>query len=163
MKIQELTYSHVLYTTEFSENWEDVFANAVSIAKKYDAKLTVLHVLNTDFIDLLVFDVGIERASSVEKRLTLVKDYTSNAKESVLSKLKDIMDQGLLSETDVLVERGNPVKTILKVAEEKNCDLIVMGFKGRATFEDATIGDTVNRVLHRSKLPVLVIHNNKDK
>jgi len=34
-----------------------------------------------------------------------------------------------------------------------------MGFKGKSALEDHTIGNTVNRVLHRSKLPVLVIHN----
>lgn len=163
MKIPEYKYNHILYTTEFSHNWEDVFFHALSIAKQYDAKLTFLHVLNTELIDLLTFDVGLERSPSIDKKFTEAKDFTTNIRKEIMKKVVDAFGEDVLKDNDILVERGNPVKTILNVAEENNCDLIVMGFKGRSTYEDSTIGDTVNRVLHKSKLPVLVIHNINEK
>ena len=82
-------------------------------------------------------------------------------RKKIIKKITGTFGKDSLKNIDVLVERGNPVKIILKVAEEKNCDLVVMGFTGRGTLEDAAIGSTVNRVLHKSKLPVLVVHNVK--
>ena len=47
---------------------------------------------------------------------------------------------------------------ILLIAKEKNCDFIVMGMKGKGkTLNDALLGDTVRRVLHQARQPVLVI------
>lgn len=161
MQISEITYKHILYTTEFSESWKEVFGHALGIANQYGAKLTFLYVLNTELIDLLTFDVGLERSPSIDKKFTEAKEFTTNVRKKILKKITDEFGEDVLKDIDILVERGNPVKIILKVAEEKNCDLIVMGFTGRGTLEDVAIGSTVNRVLHKSKLPVLVIHNVK--
>ena len=60
---QIIKYKHILYATEFSENWKEVFCHAIRIAKQYNAKLTFLYVLNTELIDLLTFDVGLARSS----------------------------------------------------------------------------------------------------
>ncbi|MDH3877165.1 MAG: universal stress protein [Desulfobacterales bacterium] len=53
---------------------------------------------------------------------------------------------------EIVVERGNPVEEIRKNAEERNCDLIVMG-----TLADVMLGSTARRVIRRSKIPVLVV------
>jgi hypothetical protein len=43
----------------------------------------------------------------------------------------------------VLVERGNPVKTILLIAEKNDCDMIIMGGRGHDSQEDLALGNTV--------------------
>jgi nucleotide-binding universal stress UspA family protein len=159
MKTNEIAYKNILYTTEFSETWKEVFTHALGIAKQYKAKLTFLYVLNTELIDLLTFDVGLERSSSIDKKFTEAKDFTTNTRKKIVKRITSAFGKDCIKDINILVERGNPVKIILNVAEEKKCDLIVMGFKGKTALEDHTIGSTVNRVLHRSKLPVLVIHN----
>lgn len=161
MQIAEITYKHILYTTEFSESWNEVFIHALGIAKQYKAKLTFLYVVNTELIDLLTFDVGLERSSSIDKKFSEAKDFTNNILQQILTKVSDSFGEEILEDINILVERGNPAKIILSVAYENECDLIVMGFKGNGTMDDSAIGSTVNRVLHRSKLPVLVIHNIK--
>ena len=40
MKISDVSYKHILYTTEFSETWKEVFGHALGIAKQYKANLT---------------------------------------------------------------------------------------------------------------------------
>lgn len=159
MKAAEITYKHILYTTEFSETWKEVFSHALGIAKQYKAKLTFLYVLNTELIDLLTFDVGLERLPSIDKKFTEAKEFTTNTRKKIVKKITSAFGKDCIKDINILVERGNPVKIILKVAEEQNCDLIVMGFKGKTALDDLTIGSTVNRVLHKSKVPVLVIHN----
>jgi len=58
---------------------------------------------------------------------------------------------------EIIVERGDPVQQILKVADERNCDLIVMGSHGHGALEEALIGSTAKKVIRRSKKPVLVV------
>ena len=47
--------------------------------------------------------------------------------------------------------------TIIKVAEEEECDLIVMGSRGRGDWEGAMLGSVTHRVLAHCTLPVLVV------
>lgn len=159
MRTNEITYKHILYTTEFSDTWKEVFIHAMSISKQYKAKLTFLYVLNTELIDLLTFDVGLERSPSITKKFTEAKEFTTNTRKKIIKRITNSCGKECIKDINIIVERGNPAKIILKVAEEQNCDLIVMGFKGKTGLDDLTIGSTVNRVLHKSKLPVLVIHN----
>ncbi len=159
MQISKVAYKHILYTTEFSKDWEEVFSHSLGIAEQYNAKLTFLYVLNTELIDLLTFDVGLERFPSIDKKFRDAKDFAANIRKKIVKKITTAFGKDILKDINILVERGNPAKIILNAAEEKKCDLIVMGFKGKTALEDATIGSTVNKVLHKSKLPVLVIHN----
>lgn len=157
--MSKVKYKHILYTTELSENWKEVFNHALGIAEQYKAKLTFLYVLNTELIDLLTFDVGLERFPSIDKKFTEAKEFTTNINKQITKKITRSFGKDIIKDINILVERGSPVKIILNVAEERKCDLIVFGFKGKATLKNATIGSTVNKVLQRSKLPVLVIHN----
>ena len=112
-----------------------------------------------ELLDLLIFVVGFERFISIDKKLFVVKEFTTNINKQIAKKITSAFGKDIIKDINMLVERGSPVKIILNVAEERKCDLIVFGLKGKATLKNATIGSTVNKVLQRSKLPVLVIHN----
>lgn len=164
MEIPEVDIKHVLYTTDFSENARYAFAYAERIAKKFDAKLTFLHVIREELADLLIFDVGADRSGGMPKRLSIEKEQLKEAKRVLLDKAKTEYCWKTCDPNNIVVERGNPVKVILQVAKERNCDFIVMGIKGRGSLEDALMGDTVRQVLRRSEQPVLVLrHPEKSK
>lgn len=163
MELPKVEIKHILYTTDFSENTHNVCAYAQYMANQFQAKLTLLHVIEEELLDLLIFDFGIDRAAGVEKRLSIMKEHFQNVKDQVINKVKAEYEPEKINEEDIVVEKGNPVKMILRVAEERSCDLIVMGFKGRGALEDAMMGDTVRRVLHRSKVPVLVVQTTGKK
>ena len=58
---------------------------------------------------------------------------------------------------EIVVTTGNPVEEILKLAEKKESDLLVMGAHGHGILTGAMIGSISRRVLRRCKKPVLVI------
>ncbi|MFZ0390214.1 MAG: universal stress protein [Calditrichia bacterium] len=157
MELPKIDIRHILFTTDFSEGAQNICAYAAAIAKQFSARLTLLHVVQEELLDLLVFDVGTERAGGVKKRLSAAKGNFPQVKKKLLEKMKSEYCSGDIQENDILVDKGNPAKLILRTAEERNCDLIVMGFKGRSALEDAMMGDTVRRVLYRSAAPVLVV------
>ena len=53
-------------------------------------------------------------------------------------------------------EVGPLAETIVAVADRMQCDEIVMGTRGRTALADLLIGSTVTRVVHLSKVPVLL-------
>jgi nucleotide-binding universal stress UspA family protein len=60
---------------------------------------------------------------------------------------------------ETLVQRGDPVTEILRMAEDGASDLIVMGTHGRSGIKRALLGSVAENVVHRAPCPVLVVHS----
>lgn len=161
MEVADVKFKHILYATDFSENAKYACSYAKSIADRYDAEITLLHVIKDELPGLLIFDAGMDRTSKeVSNRLSMQKEQFEKQKSEMISKIRDEYD----IETgvkNIIVERGHPVKLILKVSEVEECDLIIMGVKGRGSLEDFLMGDTVRHVISSAKVPVLVVQSEK--
>ena len=58
---------------------------------------------------------------------------------------------------EVVVEAVSPHEAILKVADERQVDLIVMGTHGRTGLARAVIGSVAGRVIRHTKVPVVLV------
>ena len=159
MEVSKVHFKHILYATDFSENAEYACSYAKSVADQYNAEITLLHVIKEELPDFMIFDAGMDRTSKeVSNRLTMQKELDKEQKDQIISRIEKEYGE----KTGIkryIVEKGNPVKVIIKVVEDEACDLLVMGFKGRSTFEDFLMGDTIRRVISKVKIPVLVVQN----
>ena len=54
---------------------------------------------------------------------------------------------------------GDPANELIRLAEERNVDLIAMSTHGHRFFNDLLRGTTVSKVRHFVKIPVLCSHN----
>jgi nucleotide-binding universal stress UspA family protein len=163
MEVSKVHFKHILYATDFSENAEYACSYAKSVADQYNAEITLLHVIKEELPDFMIFDAGMDRTSKeVSNRLTMQKELDKEQKDQIISRIESeySLKTGIKR---YIVEKGNPVKVIISVVEEEACDLLVMGFKGRSTFEDFLMGDTIRRVISKVKIPVLVIQNKNKK
>ncbi len=52
---------------------------------------------------------------------------------------------------------GQPAEVLVRMAEERCCDLVVMGTHGRSALAGLLAGSVASRVLHLAKCPVLLI------
>jgi len=173
IQTQHINIKKILYATDLSDNARHVFSYAVSLAVKYSASITILHVVHEvpTFTDRSV-------ANYIEADIweEIKKRHLEDARQVLIGKrkehlaIKEILDQfaekvqsgdkaSKFDFDEVLVEIGNPVEVILEVAENRNCDIIVMGKTGQGFIEAALMGSTATRVVRRSKKPVLVIRN----
>lgn len=64
---------------------------------------------------------------------------------------------GLAPNITAIVEKGEPVDVILRIAEAQGCDLIVTGIARDETFGRFGLGGTVDRLLRRSRVPLLIV------
>ncbi|MDX1709149.1 MAG: universal stress protein [Desulfobacterales bacterium] len=151
----------ILYTTDLSENARYAFGYAASLANRYDAGITILHVLEdiSPTTDNLVINV-IGKDKWQELRGRNEKEVLDTIK-SRLTKFCDDVQAELPScpfITDrVSVKIGNPVDEILLEVENSGYDMIVMGAHGQGVLADALMGSVSRRVVRRCKTPVLVI------
>jgi nucleotide-binding universal stress UspA family protein len=60
-------------------------------------------------------------------------------------------------EVKVRIETGVPLKEILKVEEEEKVSAIVIGSHGKTNLEEMVLGSVSEKVIRKSKNPVLVI------
>ena len=61
------------------------------------------------------------------------------------------------------VETGAPYDVILRVADEKKCDLIVMGTHGRSGVSHLLLGSVAEKIVRGATCPVLTIRGSEAK
>jgi nucleotide-binding universal stress UspA family protein len=156
----------ILYTTDLSENARHAFGYAVSLANRYGASITILHVLEdlSPSRDLLVMNIIGE-----QKWIELRESNKHNVMDSIKKRLEGFCAEvsNELPEcpfiTDkIIVKIGNPVEEILGEAEKTGCDMVVMGAHGHGILSDVMMGSTSRRVLRRCKKPVLIVRLPED-
>lgn len=161
----------ILYATDLSENARHAMAYAVSMANTFCAQIIILHVIDEtpEMVDAHVSGyIGagdwedIKKRNMDEARNVLIGKKRDNA---MLHEVLDRFCQNLrpgsqdheAAMDETVIKTGNPVAQILTTAEEKRCDMIVMGTHGRGALLDTMMGSTASRVLRRSKIPVLSV------
>ena len=151
----------ILYATDLSENARYAFGYAVSLADRYNAKISIINVVEelSPFAQSMVEDIV-----GTEKLQTLQKEKKSKVFESIRQRLDEFCQQTIqeipecsLAVERTIVESGQPVDAIIRHAEEVDADMIVMGSHGQGMLADVTMGSTSRRVLRRCSRPVLVI------
>lgn len=82
-----------------------------------------------------------------------------NPREDVEATLQSAADEVRAAGVDVAVfaRQGDPADAILDVAEERGCDLIVVGNKGMTGAKRFLLGSVPNKVAHHAPCSVLII------
>jgi len=128
----------VLYCTDFSDDSEQAWDHAVSLAAEYSAELTLLHVLEDISSSS---DIENETAKVLER---LEKRISPEARKNGMTK--------------AAVRIGKAYQQIIELAMESQTDLIIMGVRGRHALDLAVFGSTTYRVVQLGPCPVLVVH-----
>lgn len=139
-------YKHILLAADFSEHGETVADRAMDLAEKYQAKLSIVHVMD----NLLITDAAY--GSTIPFDLDLTAELMAAAKK----RLANLADKLNIAEDCRWMETGSPKLEIIRVAEENKVDLIVVGSHGRHGFA-LLLGSTANGVLHHALCDVLAV------
>jgi nucleotide-binding universal stress UspA family protein len=141
-------FSTILFATDFSEISEYAFEYAYTLAKKFDSRLIVLHVINEP-VDLRGFYVPHISFDSLEQEI-------SDAAEKMMDqfcagRLKD------LPRHETVVASGIPYEEILRKVDDEDVSLVVLGTHGRAGIDHLLFGSTAEKVVRRARCPVMTV------
>ncbi len=87
---------------------------------------------------------------------TLNAASTKEAEETVADGARIAAEAGLVAETRIEQQGGNPWRPIRRVAEEIGADLIACGTRGMGAFSRVTVGSTSSGLLHNAGRAVLI-------
>lgn len=141
-------FKTILFANDFAETSEEVFDYALSLARKYGAKLLIVHVINEP-VDLRGFYVPHISFENLEKEI--VEGAEKMMDKFCRTKVKDFADY------ETMILSGIPYEEIIKKAEEAQASLIVMGTHGRRGLDHMLFGSTAERVVRGAGCPVLTV------
>ncbi|MDT7875858.1 MAG: universal stress protein [Sulfolobaceae archaeon] len=120
---------------------------AIDIAKKYEAKLDIVEVVDT----AALLGMGVAPIPG-----EVIQQVYNKAKNDVDSAKSKAQQQGV-KEVESVVLEGDPATAILEYASKNGVDLIVTGSRGLSTFKRIILGSVSTKIVQDSKIPVLVI------
>jgi nucleotide-binding universal stress UspA family protein len=155
----------ILYATDLSESARTALAWALSLARKYDASITTIHVM-PDLVEAMSGQMGYDLSAHFEadKLARFNEEGFGTARESVINRIRsvcrDVQDE--LPECDldldrIVIKAGHPVSVITTEVEEGDYDLVVMGQHGHGLVESLLLGSVARGVVAKSPKPVLTI------
>ena len=151
----------ILYASDLSDNSAYVLRYTIASAKKHDAGIIIIHVLepllaSTKSLTYSYLSEDQEKKISEEK-IAYVKDQIRKRLKIFCEKeLKNDPESAARVESIELCE-GFPAEMILIKADELNCDAIIMGTHSKGIIANTFLGSTAKRVLRRTRKPVFII------
>ncbi len=139
---------HILCPVDFGSLTEKAARNAVSIAQKTGASVTLLHVH--------AVPIYATASGGVAPTPTMLSD-TSDELQRSLDQLKDKLTTGEVElNTRLVMGRDSIAGTVLEVAKEIGADLVVMGSHGRSGIARFVLGSVAEQVIRNTDIPVLI-------
>ena len=134
----------ILSAFDGSSHAEAALAFAADLAQRYRAPLLVLHAFPrvSDMLGTPQYDELLATRSLLGEQLL----------ETARMRLPDTI------EVETQLIEGPPAQAILRVAAEDDCDLIVVGSRGRGQFTELILGSVSSMVAHQAMCPVLIVH-----
>lgn len=139
-------YHHVLFCTDLSSESEQIGARAKQIAENHTAKLSIVHVIEHT---PMIYGSG-EFAVPVD--LELEETLETKAKESIAKQAASLQ----ISTENQFVLLGSKKEEISHLAEERNCDLIVIGAHDKHGLA-LLFSSTTDSIIHALPCDVLAV------
>jgi nucleotide-binding universal stress UspA family protein len=141
----------VLLATDLSARCDRALERAVAIAEVHQAELTIVHACEAPHASLA-------HAPAPSWRQPL--DVASLERRRIREELR-LQAGSLRDRTSIVIEEGDAADLVERIATSERADLIVAGIASEGTFPYRTpvVGKTVEQLLRRSHIPVLIVRN----
>lgn len=141
----------ILVPTDFSEQAENALKLAAQLAKKHNAEIYMLHII--ELPPDMTNPVGDTRTSDLPEEIYFMK--------LAQKKFSELLKKPYLQDIRVhdTVEFNKPFEGIMETAKKHGCDFIIMGSQGASGFKEMFVGSNTEKVVRSSEIPVLVIKN----
>jgi nucleotide-binding universal stress UspA family protein len=145
----------ILYTTDLGQDMHSSLNMAMSLAEKYQAKVTLLNVIEP--INTSVYNWG-----SAEMWGEIQENSLAHAEKTSIEQVNAFFAEELVGDSNIArptvrVINGNVTQSILDCSDEINADIIVMGSHGYSALGELLLGSVADKVMRLSKRPVLLV------
>jgi len=151
-------YKNILVAIDGSEPSNHALEQAIKIATKFKAKLTMLAVIQRVMIPIFPDEgfggVPLSAAKDMAQYQDKMRLVYQNVLDEAQAKIKE--DHPNL-EVEAILKEGRPSATITDYAENDGVDLIVMGSRGIGGYTGWILGSTSRKVVDSCTRPILIV------
>ncbi len=140
--LQIQSFNKIAVALDFSVNDEKLIANALSQGGR-EATYILLHIVESASAKYLGKDTDDEETRIDKQRLI---SYSNQLKS-------------LTYNVEIFIGYRNRINEIVRIVEESNADMLVMGAHHHTGLKDYLFGETIDAVRHKLKIPVLIINS----
>lgn len=142
-------FRQILFPIDFNETSLSVLPFVMSVAKKFDAKVHLLYVVE-NLHDHLGWATPQPSVST----------FVSGLEKAAQKKMKDFYDEHFekLQAVERHIIRGDPADDVVRFAQDKGMDLIIMATHGRKGLDRVVFGSVAENVARSSPVPVLLVN-----
>jgi len=134
---------NILVTTDFSDSSANAVDVSIQLAKKFNSKISLIHVLDDsdfskeseEFYEKFAFEKLGEHKSKIENENVVV--------------------------ADLIFEKGVPFEKIIQVAQDKDVNVIIAGSGNKDYEEKYRLGTSVEKLMRKNQIPLWVVKNEK--
>jgi nucleotide-binding universal stress UspA family protein len=142
-------FKHLLLPTDGSELSEATIRKGVRFAKESHARVTGISVMPE--FHVLSFNITMVE----DTKEVFLAESRAQAKANLALLKKSADEEGVPCDTEVVVS-DHPYEAIIRIAESRGCDLIMMASHGRRGVQAVLLGSETQKVLTHARIPVLV-------
>jgi len=138
----------VLVPTDFSDYSELALQYGVSFCREYGAEMILLHVLEDPFYPATGASFGFD-----------MSDFFTRMEAETRSRLEEIASSEAARDIKIqpMIVRGTPFLEIIRVAKERDVDMVVLATHGRTGLAHVLMGSVTEKVVRKAPCPVLVV------
>ncbi|MCE5282694.1 MAG: universal stress protein [Deltaproteobacteria bacterium] len=151
----------ILYAAALSEDTHGSFCSAMEIAKTFDAKLFILHVVEELPPSTMAMLQWVDAEKITKKHY---EEFRMDSVEKIRALIQKICDDAFKDDKTckervegIKVVIGYPADEILKNIDEMECDALIMGTHSKGAVTHTFLGSVAERVLRRNRKPTFVI------
>ncbi len=131
----------ILYPTDLAEDGDQSFELACALARDHGADLIVLHV----------YPPPVNHGQGMARRAP------AGYFDELRKRLRRLQVSGSTPSISHQLVEGEAAEEILRLAQQRNCDLIVLGTHGRKGLSRLLLGSVAEKVLREASCPVLTV------
>jgi nucleotide-binding universal stress UspA family protein len=148
-------FERILIATDGSKFGEKAAKVGIELAKLSGGKVIIVYVADINKYTSsagLISPFGGVSPDAIDVVVESIREAGEKATLHVsdLARASDV-------ESERLIVEGNPPNEILRIAEDDKIDVIVIGSIGKTGLEKFLMGSVAEKVVHDSKLPVLIV------
>ena len=145
----------ILVPTDFSKPAQIAIDVAADIAKKNNAQLILLHVVEEASGTSFNITGEVDVTGGWENKLFTMK-LIERSKKQMAKAYEEVKATGVKVKQELRL--GTAFHGMRDIIAEQKVDLVVMGTAGHTKMEEMIIGTNTEKVVRHSKCPVLTVH-----
>lgn len=135
----------IVVALDGSSNSMRGLVKAIEIAKEDNAKVICLNVIE------------VPTSYFLTKPKTKIKNEMLKSSKKILDDAKTKCQKAGIDCKSKVIPGGDPGFDIIKFAKKQKASMIVVGSRGLNPLKEMFLGSVSNYVLHKSKIPVLIV------